>query len=89
MKRPNRKHYDLNDIFECVKYIKDNESYIDYLETRDKKLTELEAKDEWFNKGIEPSNEVLFCHHNGTYETIIDIDGNRICCKCKKRSKDF
>jgi protein-arginine kinase activator protein McsA len=26
----------------------------------------------------------LFCHHNGTYTTIKDDDGNEICCKCRK-----
>jgi hypothetical protein len=25
-----------------------------------------------------------FCHHNGTYTTIKDDDGNEICCKCRK-----
>lgn len=25
-----------------------------------------------------------FCHHKGTYTTIKDLNGNEICCKCKK-----
>ena len=25
-----------------------------------------------------------FCHHNGTYTTTKDDDGNEICCKCRK-----
>ena len=25
-----------------------------------------------------------FCHHNGTYTTVTDSNGNEICCKCKK-----
>lgn len=44
MKRPNKKDYDFNDIFECVQFIRDNERYIDYLEERDKKLVEIMDK---------------------------------------------
>ena len=25
-----------------------------------------------------------FCHHNGTYTTVTDSNGNEICCKCGK-----
>ena len=25
-----------------------------------------------------------FCHHNGTYTTITDSNGNEVCCKCRK-----
>ena len=25
-----------------------------------------------------------FCHHNGTYTTVIDSNGNEVCCKCRK-----
>ena len=25
-----------------------------------------------------------FCHHNGTYTTTKDDEGNEICCKCRK-----
>jgi len=25
-----------------------------------------------------------FCHHNGTYTTVTDLSGNKVCCKCKK-----
>lgn len=25
-----------------------------------------------------------FCHHNGTYTTVTDSNGNEVCCKCKK-----
>jgi len=25
-----------------------------------------------------------FCHHNGTYTTVTDLNGNEVCCKCKK-----
>ena len=25
-----------------------------------------------------------FCHHNGTYTTVTDSNGNEVCCKCRK-----
>lgn len=25
-----------------------------------------------------------FCHHNGTYTTVTDLNGNDVCCKCRK-----
>ena len=25
-----------------------------------------------------------FCHHNGTYTTVTDSNGNEVCCKCTK-----
>lgn len=46
MKRPDRKSYDLNDIFECVKFIRDNEQYVDYLEERDSNKVGIDVDEE-------------------------------------------
>jgi hypothetical protein len=45
-----------------------------------------------FQELIEELNQALnqplvissFCHHNGTYTTITDSNGNEVCCKCRK-----
>jgi hypothetical protein len=32
----------------------------------------------------QPAVISLFCHHNGTYTTVTDSNGNEVCCKCRK-----
>jgi hypothetical protein len=32
---------------------------------------------------------ISFCHHDRTYTTTLDLNGNRVCCKCKKHLKNM
>lgn len=64
MKQPDKKNYDFNSPFECLKYIKDVDIYLDNLE---KETQHIKKKaDKW--DALDAQMTKYYCNENGEYD---------------------